>query len=239
MNATTPAVQNPATIDSDTSPRAAAIGTILREHRLLASVLILLDSLLTEVVNGGTTPDFTLIATILCYIDAFPERFHHPKENRYLFSALRSAAVRARDGECAAMVDRLEEEHRISANLLLGLQRCFIAYQAHLPGATSNFVNACAAYTRFHLDHMQVEESQLLPLAVQHLNPDEWAMIARAFAANADPLRGVDSERTYDRLRSRIVELLPDADRQAMLKAEADLQMLRAYGESINRTRQS
>jgi len=37
------------------------------------------------------------------YIDAFPERLHHPKEDRYLFLALRK-----RTGEANAALDRLK-----------------------------------------------------------------------------------------------------------------------------------
>src|SRR5207249_9744958 len=43
---------------------------------------------------------------MLHYIDAFPERFHHPKEDAYLFRRLRE-----RDPSAGELLDRLETEH--------------------------------------------------------------------------------------------------------------------------------
>ncbi|MFT4102610.1 MAG: hemerythrin domain-containing protein [Burkholderiaceae bacterium] len=206
--------------------RDRAVATVLREHRLLASVLILLDAQMAEIVEGNKVADFTLLATILCYIDAFPDRFHHPKEDRYLFSALREAAARDGDQACIDLIDRCSNEHRISTRLLSGLERCFIAFQARLPGATSAFVDACAAYTRYHLDHMQAEENELIPRAIASLTDAHWAEIAVAFDANEDPFRGAEPRRAYDRLRKRIIDLLPERERAVMLQAEADADAL-------------
>ncbi len=208
------------------SARDRALAVILREHRHLASVLILFDAQMAEIVEGNKAADFTLLATILCYIDAFPDRFHHPKEDRYLFSALREAAARHGDAACIDLVDRCANEHRTSARLLNGLERCFVAFQARLPAATSAFVDACAAYTRFHLDHMQVEENDLLPRAIALLTDAQWADIAAAFEANEDPFRGGESRRAYDNLRRRIIDLLPERERAVMLQAEADANAL-------------
>lgn len=208
------------------SARDRAVAIILREHRHLASTLILLDTQMAEIVEGNKAADFTLLATILCYIDAFPDQFHHPKEDRYLFSALREAAARAGDEACLALVDRCTTEHHTSARLLSGLERCFVAFQARLPGATSAFVDACAAYVRYHLDHMQLEESEVLPRAIALLTDAQWEMVATAFEANEDPFRGGESRRAYDRLRGRIIDLLPERERLVMLRADADASAL-------------
>ena len=45
--------------------------------------------LVRSIKDGTATPDFTLFGAMVYYIDAFPERFHHPKEETYLFRLLR------------------------------------------------------------------------------------------------------------------------------------------------------
>ena len=47
---------------------------------------------------------------MIYYIDAFPERFHHPKEDEYLFYFLR-----IRHPDAIPLLDRLQGEHRAGA----------------------------------------------------------------------------------------------------------------------------
>ena len=42
-----------------------------------------------ELQEGTRKPDFTVLFAILDYIEAFPDTYHHPKEEDYLFKALR------------------------------------------------------------------------------------------------------------------------------------------------------
>jgi hemerythrin-like domain-containing protein len=48
-----------------------------------------------------------VLGAMVYYIDAFPERFHHPKEDRYLFRLLRM-----RHPAAVKLIERLETEHR-------------------------------------------------------------------------------------------------------------------------------
>jgi hypothetical protein len=66
-----------------------AIATIRLEHRSLGVVLHTLQSLLGKIAAGHAVADFGLLASALYYIDDFPERCHHPKEDEYLFKRLR------------------------------------------------------------------------------------------------------------------------------------------------------
>ena len=56
-----------------------------------------------------STPDFTVLRAMLFYIDEFPEKVHHTKESALLFPLLRE-----RSSELAAMLDRLDADHRTS-----------------------------------------------------------------------------------------------------------------------------
>jgi hemerythrin-like domain-containing protein len=71
-----------------------AIDTILDEHRSLAAVLHGLLYLVRAIDNKKMGADFKVMGAMVYYIDAFPKRFHRPKEDEYS-GAIRSSAVRA------------------------------------------------------------------------------------------------------------------------------------------------
>jgi hypothetical protein len=54
---------------------------------------------------------------------------------------------------------------------------------------------------------MAREEELLLPLALAHLRPDDWARLDAAFRANANPLAGLGPRSGVDRLFRQILDL--------------------------------
>ena len=72
------------------------------------------------------------------------------------------------------------------------------------------FAQAAQEYVRFYLEHMQMEETQILPAAQARLSEEDWAQLNAAFAQNRDPLAsGAEHDPTYDRLFTRIVMKAP------------------------------
>src|SRR4030095_2574582 len=132
----------------------------------------------------------------------FPERFHHPKEDGYLFRVLR-----ARYPKAGPLIDRLEEEHRVGAHKIRTLEQALARYQS---GGQREFPQCAAAvddYAECHWKHMRAEESELLPLARAQLTAEDWAEIDKAFIGNADPLVGMDAGKEYRALFTRILSL--------------------------------
>ncbi|HEX8012892.1 MAG TPA: hemerythrin domain-containing protein [Casimicrobiaceae bacterium] len=181
-----------------------ALGIIRDEHRALAAVLHAMLYIVREIGERGMAPDFRLLEAMVYYIDTFPERFHHPKEDRYLFRLLR-----LRHGEAAPLLDRLQTEHRAGAEKIRALEQALSRYEARGPAEFSNFRTAVDAYAAFHWAHMHAEEQELLPLAEKYLTPADWREIDAAFLGHTDPLLGLDVGAQYDALFSRIAELAP------------------------------
>lgn len=179
------------------------IGTLLEEHRALRTVLAILERLLTDAAERGTVPDFALLASALYYIDDFPERVHHPKEDAHLF-----AALRRRTNRFNPVLDRLQSEHIRGAQMLARVQRELVHYQGGAPNGLRTTRAAVSAFAAMQDDHMRTEEGVLLA-ARDYLTPDDWTAIARAFAANDDPLSAGSARLEFRRLRSRILTLLP------------------------------
>jgi len=69
--------------------RMEAIRIIKDEHRSLGAVLHGMLYLVHRTRDRGEKPNFDVLGAMIYYIDAFPERFHHPKDDQYLFRSLR------------------------------------------------------------------------------------------------------------------------------------------------------
>ena len=178
---------------------------ILRdEHRTLAAVLHGMRYLVREIEAGRAIPGFDVLGAMVYYIDTFPERFHHPKEDRYLFRLLRLRCQAARH-----LLDRLEAEHSAGQRKLGQLGQALTRYQQ---GGTDEFHAFRAIvedYVAFEFAHMHAEETELMPLAEQHLTPADWQEIDNAFLDHDDPLFGAVAGGNFRELFRRIVNLAP------------------------------
>ena len=180
-----------------------AIRKIQEEHRSISALLHALKHLAREAQDVRVKPDFTVFRAILHYIDAFPERLHHPKEDGFLFPPLV-----ARAPEAQSLVGSLRAEHQEAEKLVRELERSLILFEDSWPAGGREFLQRVDAYADFHWKHMRKEEHQLLPLAERTLSAADWEVIDWAFDANRDPIAGVN-ERDFRTLFSRIVSLAP------------------------------
>jgi hemerythrin-like domain-containing protein len=181
-----------------------AIRIIRDEHRSLAAVIHGLLYLVREIRERDSDPDFELFAAMLRYIDEFPERLHHPKEDAYLFARLLQ-----RDPASAGVIRRLNDEHAEGATKMRELAALLDAYRREGRAAFAPFAAAIERYATFHWEHMRVEETDVLPACERHLTDDDWAAIDAAFADNDDPLFGIEAKDAFSTLFRRIVQLAP------------------------------
>jgi hemerythrin-like domain-containing protein len=177
---------------------------ILRdEHRSISAVLSGLLELVRLARQPGVQPEFAALHAMIHYIDEYPERLHHPKEDRYLFARLAERAPQA-----LPLIEELREEHVRGKQLVRELESALLAFEVEGARGLQAFDAAVSAYARFHWDHMRKEEEQLLPLAEKHLTDGDWAWIEDAFAGNHDPIADL-RERDFEQLYTRIVNLAP------------------------------
>jgi hemerythrin-like domain-containing protein len=114
--------RRPADTDGETKVQGDRI--IHDEHRSLAAVLHGMLHLVHAIRERGALPDFNVLGAMIYYIDAFPERFHHPKEDDYLFHFLR-----IRHPAAIPLLDRLQGEHRAGAEKIRTLEQTLARYQ--------------------------------------------------------------------------------------------------------------
>jgi hemerythrin-like domain-containing protein len=183
---------------------ALALAIIREEHRSLSAVTCSLRILAREARDQGRAPDYELFTLILDYIEGFSDRFHHPKEDEYLF-----AALRRRCGEASDALDVLERDHargdELTRDLRYLLSRCRVGGAA----AVEAFTAAVDEYVDFHWRHMRLEEDVVLPLAERWLTETDWQPIDAAFRVNEDPLLGARPREEFRRLFELILNRAP------------------------------
>ena len=184
--------------------RHTSLDVIRDEHQALAAMLRSLTMLLMQSRRDGKLPDFETLRAMLFYIDEFPERLHHPKETQLLFPA-----VQARCPELSHVIARLDEDHHRGERAIRDLQHALLAFEMMGEARRVAFEQAAERYVRGYLEHMSIEENEILPAARHHLLEDDWRLLDAAFAEHADPLTGHPAQPDYQPLFQRILNHAP------------------------------
>jgi len=179
---------------------------LYQEHGSISAVLNALDALARE-VGKGRTVDLRVFKAIVHYLDVFPERYHHPKEDEMLF-----AAVRQRTHDADAVIERLQKQHEAGGGALRELEQALLRWEGAAADGTRRaaFADAAALFVGRYREHMRVEEEELMPLAAKVLTAGDWARIESAFADHRDPLHGLTADAQADLMYRRILDLAPE-----------------------------
>jgi len=172
-------------------------------------VLRSISLLLSESRRRGAAFDYKVMRAMLFYIDEFPEKVHHPKETTLLFPKLR-----ARGTASAAILDRLDRDHATSHQAVRDLEHQVLELEMMSESRDfevrrSRFEAATQAYVTAYLDHIRLEETEVLPLAERLFSEADWAELDAAFMQNRDPLTFSDGEDEFRPLFKRILMTLP------------------------------
>lgn len=159
-----------------------ALRIIIEEHESLAAILHAIRFMLKEIGAGRLAPDVELLKAMVHYLDAYPEKRHHPKEDDFLFARLK---VRTTEG--AEALARLEQQHAGAAQRIRLLQDAVDAF-AQDRSQWQKLSDAFDSYAEFYRNHMLLEEQEILPLTRKHLTPEDWATVDAAFNAERDPM---------------------------------------------------
>jgi hemerythrin-like domain-containing protein len=176
---------------------AEAIAAWHQEHVHFARLLDLLEKEVAA-FHADEHPNYQLMVDILDYLRYYPDRFHHPREDAAF------ALIVERDPELALPIARRLQEHRVIAaagETLLGHLQAVIEEAVV---ARSALEAAAATYLVYYRHHLSAEEREVMPRAAKLLTPADWAAVAAAVPAGADPLFGADSAGRYRELRRQI-----------------------------------
>ncbi len=167
------------------------------EHASFGKLLDLLQAQLA-VFHRAEQPDYELMRDIFDYLTRYPDRFHHPKEDR-IFEKLAQ-----RDPSTRANVGVLAKQHQVIAH---SGARFLQKLEAALAGAIlpRQAVEAPAQdYIAFYRAHMKLEESQLFPIARLQLRESDWLELDATPTEAVDPLLGSKLQARYRAIQRRI-----------------------------------
>lgn len=141
----------------------------------------LLDLIKAE-ADTARTPDLGLLHEIIAYCLAYPDQYHHPKED------LVYEALRRHDPEGAGAVDDIVAEHR---ELTIATREVAAALEV----ARSGEERGCRdlrvmlrSFVRSYRDHMRKEDQEFFPYAYCALAPEEWSTLEAEISDPTDPL---------------------------------------------------
>jgi hemerythrin-like domain-containing protein len=182
------------------------VSQIIRDqHASLAAVLRSLTLMIDRGPSDEPERFFDVLRAMLFYIDEFPERQHHPKETELLFPRLKRLAP-----QLTPVIEALDADHAQGERRVRELQHLLLAWELVGDSRRLAFLHAVREYVRFYLEHMRVEETQLLPVAQRVFQPGDWAELDAAFISQRDPLDPeLPRDPNFDRLFTRIVMTAP------------------------------
>lgn len=181
-----------ATVESNQaalSDEHKAIGILRSEHRSLAAVL---HALQRVVDNESLSQDPALVRALVFYIEQFPERLHHPKEEDFLFRKLR-----LRTQECDVVLSELEQQHKHGSRSFAHLRECLANEDR------AAFRRGVHEFADLQWQHMRTEERLVLPAASRYLQAQDWQEIASAFASSGGP--SLDASDSFEQLADQLL----------------------------------
>ena len=175
--------------------RTSALSILHGEHVAYATALKNLSNQLDRARTHTSRQSLDIVETGLRFIDTFIDHFHHPKEDEFLFRALRK-----RTNEADHVLRDLQFEHAYAGQVLAELKSALNLAKGGDPAQIAHLAELMERHMNAQFAHMECEESIVFPLAQRVLNEADWRDIDRAFRANRDPLFSVQTSHKFGAL---------------------------------------
>jgi hemerythrin-like domain-containing protein len=172
----------------------AFMANVIKKLRIdHANMSRLLNELETQLglFHAGENPDYILMMDIMQYMSHYPDLFHHPKED-LIFKRLIE-----RDPSARLVVKDLIQKHKVLAESGKQFMDSLRTVLSEVLLEREAFEVQGRDYVRTLRRHIDVEESQVFPLAERVLNEEDWKDIDNAMEAIEDPLFGSTVQQEY------------------------------------------
>ena len=175
----------------------AIIDSLRRDHRNMEQLLKILEQELA-VFDQGEKPDFGILSGIVDYFRSYPDCCHHPKED------LIFAKLKERDPDGATVMVDIEVEHSQAHRRLGRLARLIddVTNEQEVPRQVLD--EAVADFVTHERHHMEIEEREFLPKALENLTAEDWAELDAKITDAKDPLFDPEFEARFERLAERL-----------------------------------
>jgi hemerythrin-like domain-containing protein len=174
------------------------VRALRREHADIARLLDALEREL-DVFDQGGTPDYDIVQGVIDYCLAYPDLYHHPKEDLVL------DRLRQRDPQAAAAIGELQPEHEALAELTRRFADAVDSVLKEAEVSREAVHELAREFLDFYRRHIAMEEGQFFPAALEALSEQDWQEIEAQLGEREDPLFGGQPDQRFERLRQDIL----------------------------------
>jgi len=174
----------------------AAIEQLNLDHANIERLLALLERQMA-VLHRGDPAEVAMLLDVMQYFGNYPELVHHPKEN------LIYGRMVEREPRVAGEIRNILEEHK-TLTVMTDEFTDFV-HRLSAGAAPRDLVEHRGhAFIAAYRQHIEIEEVELFPRALEVLRAPDWTEIDAAITASADPLFDDAVRRQYESLLDRI-----------------------------------
>ena len=137
--------------------------------------------------GGDRYARLDIILEMFDYIQAYPERWHHPIEDA-IFELLLIRQVPNSD-----QIWGLKSEHKKLEQLTHQASELFASVANDVVVPVGELISTSREFIRRQQEHINMENRIAYPLLDAHLNNDDWLQVGRQVRTKVDPLFAIDS----------------------------------------------
>lgn len=169
--------------------------SLYRDHDNFRRVLYLLEQLLID-ISRGSSPDYPLVQRILAYIQDYPERVHHPREDAILMVIVNKGLEEEKFREDINILVRDHSEiEGMTREVLHAFERKYVSRHAD----DADIRNSLSRLIQRQRAHLLFEEVSIYPHIADHLDDAEWEAIS-ILPEYDDPIFGERVSEEYEQI---------------------------------------
>jgi hemerythrin-like domain-containing protein len=172
--------------------------TLKHEHRVIERALHALDGICMRLEWGDQVP-YDVLSQAVNFFSVFADRYHHGKEEEYLFPALALEGIPYQGGPLALMEQQHERERELTAEMSSAIE----GYRGLDPESRQHFISAARSYCDHLLRHIEKEDSILFRIAAEILDDEGKAALSEGFK-QAEAQLGLNTKEEYERVAARL-----------------------------------
>lgn len=165
------------------------LNRLLNEHNHILRTLNLLEMQFLDLCRGNM-PDYSLMRSIIAYIQEYPEQAHHPLEDM-IFSVLKERI------DDAKLIQELITDH---TKLEIDTRKLRESLETLKGGIVSSekFKRQLSRFLTNQRQHIYIEEIKLYPLVKTFLTKKDWKHIKSITLILNDPVFGERTRNDYE-----------------------------------------
>lgn len=173
-----------------------------KEHNAVKIMLLVLDKMCHK-LEAGEDVDPDHLESLLEFFKVFVDRCHHVKEENLLFVAMQRT-VDPNDGD---RIGALLKDHVSGRNFIGEMALAAVDYRAGDERARQAIVSGAKHYITLLIQHIDIEDNVLYPLADERLSPQKQEELLIQFDKLEEEEIGAGKHEEYHRLIERLRDI--------------------------------